>query len=142
MPNTAHWLTPPRPGAYHIFPQSSTNKVIMELSSTSLEILILTSGLSPAECGIPPGGGNRFDRWEETWGIIDSMNIGALATWATYRSHLSDGTAQMIKAGESCLGATHVGCGPAASEKAGDDLPERTGRGTRNVWPCSLRDSR
>lgn len=100
MPKTAHCLTPPRPGAYHIFPQSSTNKVIMELSSTSLEILIFTSGLSAAECRIPSGSGNRFDRWEETRGIIDSMNIRALETWVTGRSHVSDDMAQINKAGE------------------------------------------
>lgn len=37
MPDTAHLIL-------YVFPQSSTNKVIMELSSTVLEILILTSG--------------------------------------------------------------------------------------------------
>ena len=72
----------------------------MELSSTSLEILILTSGLSAAECRIPLGSGNRFDRWEGTKGIKDRMNIGALATWAPCRSHVSGGTAQINKAGE------------------------------------------
>lgn len=40
----------------------------------------------------------------------------------------SGGMAQMIKAGESCLEATHVQCGPAASGRAGDDLPENRKR--------------